>query len=271
MPIYSSRQYPVHAGAAFGTVPKRDRSTAYSSADGPITRVGRTSSMAAKRVKFTRSRALRAAMPSPIGRERLMYNRSPFLRAALSVAAALLLMTGCRSAMSIQSDSTNADQAEPSMFPLRFYHHGFAVHCYNTIRCQVSYYDHDFTRLFGDKRSGPPPSPDYRDKWTMATRSWIPNFPPPADVHWTSLDGVEHDAKVDIGAIFKDQRVLYRVPDTEIPDRSWGDDPSILLEVNDRTVNVYMKAFIATKTEQTPGNKDSDYRADVIRAWTHTY
>ena len=200
-----------------------------------------------------------------------MYNRSPFFRAALSVAAALLLMTGCRSAMSIQSDSTNADQAEPSMFPLRFYHHGFAVHCYNTIRCQVSYYDHDFTRLFGDKRSGPPPSPDYRDKWTMATRSWIPNFPPPADVHWTSLDGVEHDAKVDIGAIFKDQRVLYRVPDTEIPDRSWGDDPSILLEVNDRTVNVYMKAFIATKTEQIPGNKYSDGRDDVILAWTHTY
>ena len=157
------------------------------------------------------------------------------------------------------------------MFPLRFYNHGFAVHCYNTIRCQVIYYDHDFTRLLGDKPSGPPPSPDYREKWSMAMRSWIPNFPPPAEVRWTSLDGTEHEAKVDIGAIFKDQRVLYRVPDKEIPDQSWGDDPSIFLEISDRTLNVYMKAFIATKTEQIPGNKYSDGRDDVILAWTHTY
>jgi hypothetical protein len=86
-----------------------------------------------------------------------------------------------------------------------------------------------------------------------------------------ALDGVAHTAKVDIGAIFKDERVLYNVPDAEIPDRSWGGEPGILLEVNDRTISVYMKAFIATKTEQIPGNKDSDFRDDVIMAWTHTY
>lgn len=200
-----------------------------------------------------------------------MYSRAPTFRAVLSAAITLLLMTGCHPAMSTPPDSTSAHPADPSMFPLRFYNHGFAVHCYNIIRCQVIYYDHDFTRLFGDKRSGPPPSPDYRDQWTMATRSWIPNFPPPAEVRWVSLDGVEHETKIDIGTIFKDQRVLYRVPDAEIPDRSWGDDPSILLEVNDRTVNVYMKAFIATKTEQIPGNKYSNGRDDVILAWTHTY
>src|SRR5665213_2990725 len=105
-----------------------------------------------------------------------MYNQSPVFRAVLSAATILLLMTGCHTAMSTQSDSANEHPSESSMFPLRFYHHGFAVHCYNTIRCQVIYYDHDFTRLFGDKQSGPPPSNDYRDKWTMATRSWIPNF-----------------------------------------------------------------------------------------------
>ena len=146
-------------------------------------------------------------------------SRLRFFHAVVPVIVFLLLTTGCHPVMSTQSDSTSADRAESSMFPLRFYHHGFAVHCYNTIPCQVTYYDHDFTRLFGDKRSGPPPSPDYRGKWTMATRSWIPNFPPPAEVRWTSLGGVEHEAKVDIGAIFKDQRVLYRVPDAEFPDR----------------------------------------------------
>jgi hypothetical protein len=211
--------------------------------------------------------AIVAATPGP---ERPMYNRTIFFRAVLP-AAMLLLMTGCHPAMSTQSDSASQHPAESSMFPLRFYDHGFSAHCYNTVRCQVIYYDHDFTRPFGSKPSGPPPSPDYRDRWPAATRFGIPNFPPPAEVRWTSLDGVAHETKVDIGAIFKDQRVLHRVPDIEIPDRSWGGEPSILLEVNDRTVSLYMKAFIATKAEQVPGDKNSDFREDVVLAWTHSY
>jgi len=54
-------------------------------------------------------------------------------------------------------------------------------------------------------------------------------------------------------------------------DRSWSGRPGIFLEVNDRTISVYMKAFIATRAEQIPGNKDSDFRDDVILAWTHAY
>src|SRR3546814_519443 len=96
-------------------------------------------------------------------------------------------------------------------------------------------------------------------------------LPPPAEVRWMSLDGVAHEATVDVGAIFKDQRALYRVPDIEIPDRSWGGEPSILLEINDRTVSLYMKAFIATKVEQIPGDKNSDFREDAVLAWKHTY
>lgn len=186
--------------------------------------------------------------------------------------ALLLLMTGCHPAMSTRSDSPSADHAEPSMFPLRFVDHDFQVFCYNTLRCHVIYNNFDFTPYKADEQPSPaPPSKDYRDRWPFASYLGIRNFPPPAEVSWTSLDGVAHTAKVDIGAIFKDERVLYRVPDAEIPDRSWGGEPGIFLEVNDRTISVYMKAFIATKTEQIPGNKYSDGRDDVILAWTHTY
>ena len=200
-----------------------------------------------------------------------MSRRSGFFRAVMSAVVFLLLTTGCHPVMSTQSDSSNAHHEGSSKFPLRFHEHAFAVHCYDTIRCQVIYYDHDFSRLYGNKPSGPPASPDYRDQWPSATRGGIPNFPPAAEVRWVSLDGVPHEARVDIGTIFKDERVLYTVPDSEIPDRSWGGDTDIFLEVNDRTINVYMKAFIATNTEQTPGNKDSDFRDDVILAWTNTY
>ncbi len=173
--------------------------------------------------------------------------------------------------MSTQPDNTHRHRGEPPMFPLIFKLHDFQAYCFNTLTCKIVYNNYDFTLLYADTASGPPPSPDYREHWPFASHLGIRNFPPPAQVHWTSLDGSEHEAKVDIGAIFKDERVLYNVADSEIPDRSWGGEPGIFLEVNDRTINVYMKAFIATKTEQIPGNKNSDFRDDVILAWSHTY
>jgi len=201
-----------------------------------------------------------------------MRSRIDVFRAVFSVGAFLLLMTGCHPAMSTQSDSASRHHTGSSMFPLRFKLHDFEVHCYNTLRCRVIYNDYNFSPYRAeDEPSDPVPSPDYRDHWRFASNIGIRNFPSPAEVRWTSLDGLAHEAKVDIGAIFKDELVLYRVPDAEIPDRSWDGEPGIFLEVNDRTINVYMKAFIATKSEQIPGNKYSNARTDVILAWTHTY
>ena len=194
------------------------------------------------------------------------------LRNAFSVAAVILSMTGCQPAMSTQPDHAHKNPNESAMFPLKFGSHAFEVHCYNTLRCRVIYNDSNFSPYKAEDEPSPAPrSADYRDRWNFASNLGIRNFPPPAQVSWTSLDGVEHQAKVDIGAIFKDERVLYNVPDSEIPDRSWGGEPGIILEINDRTLIVFMKAFIATKTEQIPGNKNSDFRDDVIQAWTKKY
>ncbi len=200
-----------------------------------------------------------------------MPRRFYLLRAALTAATLALLMTGCQPAMSPQPENAARHRGEPPMFPLIFKRHAFQAYCFNTLKCKIVYNNYQFMPSFADKPSGPPPSSDYRKHWPFASNLGIRNFPTPAQVHWTSLDGAEHDAKVDIGAIFKDEHVLYNVSDAEIPDRSWGGDPGIFLEVNDRTINIYMKAFIATKSEQVPGNKNSDFRADVIQAWTHTY
>ena len=48
-------------------------------------------------------------------------------------------------------------------------------------------------------------------------------------------------------------------------------NPDILLEVNDRTINVYMRAFVPTRELQIPGNKYSRFRDDLILAWSKTY
>jgi hypothetical protein len=204
-----------------------------------------------------------------------MYNRKAIFRAALSAAAALLLMTGYCPAMSTQPDSTSRQQPAPNAFPLKFVDHSFEPHCYNTLACRVIYNDYDFGLADARTPSGPPHSADYKADWWPASHGGIRNFPLAAQVRWVSLDGVSHEASVDIAAIFKDERVLYRTPNSEILDgifpQGLVSDPSIFLEVNNRTINVYMAAMIPTKTEQIPGNKYSSARTDLILAWTHTY
>jgi hypothetical protein len=155
---------------------------------------------------------------------------------------------------------------------LRFNMHAFGVHCYNTVRCSVIYNQSDLSPSGAEDEPSPPPrSADYQDQWAQASYVGIGNFPAPAEVTWVSLDGVEHEARVDIGAIFSDQRIFCRIPDSEILEDSFNGAPDIFLEINDRTIKVYMRAFILTKAEQIPGNNFSTFRKDLILAWSHVY
>lgn len=194
-------------------------------------------------------------------------------RVASPIFALAFLLIGCQTAMSAQSDM-QTPPPETHAVPLRFARHNFEAHCYKTLSCSVVYNSFDFTSYKESERSPAPRSPDYREQWGFAFYVGIRNFPPPADVKWTSLDGVKHEARVDMAEIFKDQLVWHKVPKSDMADFYRGPvagDPSIYLEVNDRTVNVFTRMLVPTKTEQIPGNKDSDFRADLFLVWTHTY
>lgn len=186
---------------------------------------------------------------------------------------ATALMTGCHPAMSTQTDRIQPP-AETLAVPLRFGRHNFAAHCYNTIGCNVIYagrYQHEDEE---ETAAPPPPSPDYREKLWGSVEIGIDNFPPPAEVRWKSLDGVPHEAKVDMRAIFKDELIWHKVPKADMADFYRGPvagEPDIFLEVNDRTINVYMKMLVPTKTAQIPGNKYSYGRDDLFLVWTRTY
>ena len=71
--------------------------------------------------------------------------------------------------------------------------------------------------------------------------------------------------------IFKDQLILHNLKRDEISVNASGITPGIILEVNDRVINVYMRAFIPTKDEQRPGHPHSNYRDDVVKAFSQTY
>jgi len=196
---------------------------------------------------------------------------SPRWRLWAFAVMTLMLTTGSK-AMSSQDDSDfRQPPALTKEVPLHFVRHNFAAHCYNAIGCQVGYYRHMVDNA-PDEVSPPPPT-DLRNAWGGYDLA-IPSFPCPVEVHWKSLDGVPHDAKVDLDAIFKDRLIWHNVPKADMTDFYEGPFagfPNIDVEVNDRTISVYISMSIPTKMEQIPGNKYSHFRDDMFLAWRHTY
>ncbi|MCT8287765.1 hypothetical protein NYQ43_19280, partial [Xanthomonas translucens pv. translucens] len=75
--------------------------------------------------------------------------------------------------------------------------------------------------------------------------------------------------------VFPGHLILHRVPKEEVFEY-WAEKKrkiaEILLEVNDRTINVYMRAWILTNRLQSPDDPNLKVsRDDLILAWTKTY
>lgn len=165
----------------------------------------------------------------------------------------------------------------PNEYPLTFVRHTFDAYCFNAIGCRVIYDNHDFSpyvRGGGDPGTyrAPPPKPGYRDRLRA---SYIvptgPGFPGPVQVHWKSLDGVPHEARLDMDQIFPGRRVLHSVPVADYAEHPFSGKVAIILEVNDRTLTIYQEATIVTKSEQVPGNKHSHHRTELIQVWSRVY
>jgi hypothetical protein len=197
---------------------------------------------------------------------------SSLYRAALAAVLSFPFIAGCQSAMP-------QTYKAPNEFPLTFVRHTFGAYCYNTIGCRVIYNNDDFSPYAKggdpDAHVSPPPKPDYKRHLRASTivmrNLQTDGFPGPVQVRWSSLDGVPHEATLKLEEIFPGRRVLHHVPEADYAERSFGGDVAIILEVNDRTLTLYQKVTIATKSEQIPGNKYSHHRTDLIQVWSRTY
>jgi hypothetical protein len=185
----------------------------------------------------------------------------------------LFTLSGCQTAMSTSSSNTKEKYTVvPVEWPLRFKTHSFSASCYDTIGCRVLYNNDYMVMDEKDKvsRSSASIGANYKDGWS-GIYIGIENFPGPAMATWRSKDGVAHEAKIDFAEIFKDQLILHKVAREDIPEGAIISSPAIILEVNDRTIRVYMKAHIPLKEPSIPGNKYSDFKNDLILAYSHTY
>ncbi|MBS7456378.1 hypothetical protein [Coralloluteibacterium stylophorae] len=191
----------------------------------------------------------------------------------IALLAALITTTGCQGVTAktddgrtIRPDNTVAD------WPLKFVQHNFGVACYSTYGCHITYAG----RLVRDEPDDQLKlsSESLGDKYPDNLRGgWLGifNFPPPAKVRWRSKDGASHEADVDMAVIFADQLIRHEVPREEVLEGSSIMNPDIILEVNDRTINVWMRAFIPMKTPQIPGNEISNARDEPVLVWSRTY
>lgn len=176
---------------------------------------------------------------------------------------------------SVASDTTAqaASGADTTaQWPLRFARHRFGGFCFDTYGCSIVYNGFPHGKDDPDQLSASASSfgPQYQQRMKAAHLD-IANFPGPAEVTWRSKDKSEHGASIDIGAIFKDQLIRHDVPREDIATGVSLNDPEIILEVDDRTINVYMRSMIPLKQPREPGNAHSDFRADLIRVFTQTY
>lgn len=193
----------------------------------------------------------------------------------VGLIASVVLAAGCQGMAMTQEtrvSKTGESGAATTAWPLRFAQHNFGAHCFDTIGCRVTYagFTHGVDR--DDEVSQPMSSyKGSREQLLRAGHVGKRNFPPAAHLSWRSKDGVPHEADVDIGEIFKDRVVRHNVPREDYREDLGIADPDIVLEVNDRTVNVYMRALIPTKTEQSAGGARGYSRDELVLVWTKTF
>jgi len=204
--------------------------------------------------------------------------RLPYLLLAVALSAPSL--AGCQPAMTDSPPHTPAVAGTPDRkytgtvadWPLFFVSHTFGAACYSTYGCKVRY--NDFLHVDdGDDELKPSSEslgsryPDVLGGGYLGVR----NFPPPVEVDWRSLDGSAHHARIDIGELFADGLVRHDVAREDIPERIGISEPEIILEVNNRTINVYMRTHIPLKAPRTPGNPYSDFNNDLMKVFSRTY
>jgi hypothetical protein len=199
----------------------------------------------------------------------------PMQRVPAGVCAAIacaLFVSGCQPAMTTSrtADTASAPAGTTADWPLTFSHHQFGVVCFDTRRCAVDY--NGFS--FGNPEPTPPLaslSPEQYARATTASYGPVARTAPPAKVVWQSRDGTELSAEVDLAALFRDGLVRHRVAREDIPEGVSIGSTHILLEIDDRTINVLTRTMIPTREPQIPGNRFSTFRDDLIKVDSKRY
>lgn len=169
-------------------------------------------------------------------------------------------------------------------WPLRFNSYSFGARCYNTLACKIIFCNdqHALDKEL-DGPSGQPHKPNWKDTWSadFTHDSGPPDsFPTPVEIKWTALDGVQREIEIDLNDVFPDRLILHNAKPEDL-EQWWaaggyfgkGHGVDILLEVNNRAINIYMRYMVRTKHLTNAPDEPESHEAlfDLMLAWTKTF
>lgn len=167
--------------------------------------------------------------------------RSFINRMLATVLATFTFMQGC---IAMSNDDV-----------LKFSTHDLGIRCFGGVTKVWLLYANSDHELCTDRIA--------RDK-TPADATRMPSksgtyitFAGPVETKWTSRDGSQLAYTLDLDAIFKDRTVKHGQDPARINRaKPWfGGDPTIIVEFDDRTINVYLAGTLLLKSTE-PGSSE---------------
>jgi len=147
---------------------------------------------------------------------------------------------------------------------LKFSSHDLGIHCYGGVRDVKVVYAASGHDLCTDKPAREKAAADEGRKPGFTSGPY-PAFSGPAELAWTTRDGSKLAYAIDFASIFKDRVVLHKEDPKRIyqPKPMMTDAPTVVIEIDDRTVKVYMAASL----QLLPEGGDNA-RLDIGRNYT---
>lgn len=149
-----------------------------------------------------------------------------------------------------------------------FFDHNFGSACFDTLKCRVQY-----KNRYDTKEDEPTEPLTEAARGNLSGRWLLDDLPSVARVIWESKDGVSHDESIDIGAIFRSRLIRYAgdMDVTEVNLDVPPASPDIILVVENRSIHVYMKAHISLLDPVDPNNRLTNFREDLVIAYTQEF
>lgn len=139
--------------------------------------------------------------------------------------------------------------------PLTFQRHDLSVALFSVSSVTVQY--GGFLHTATDDEYAPEKSERDANRYPSIKSGEYPAFASLVGVEWRALNGQTLECTLDLDAIFKDRRVLHAQDPARIcPDNPIAADvPTIIIELDDRTVNVYMFVTLRMFVTDTTGKR----------------
>jgi hypothetical protein len=145
--------------------------------------------------------------------------------------------------------------------PLTFKTHSLAMTCFNASNMKVKYGQFVTNHCSNELARAKIPQDDTELPSRIVA---IPAFLGPLHVQWQALDGTALSETLNLDEIFKGKVVLHNEDPKQLePTLPLIMDPTIVVEVNDRTLTIYMNAYMGLITDE-PGKLRRGSRNRVI-------